>query len=115
MARTLLPTTPAATPNPSAGVALTLTAGDVANGNAIPWTGKEIIVIQNSHASTTYTFTVTSAPDASGRLGDITSENIVAGAVKTIGPLADIGWRQTDGQIYISVNNAAVKIGVITF
>lgn len=89
-----------------------MTAEDVTNHTAVAITDKTVVVIQNTHASTTYTYTVTSAPDAlHGRSGDISAVNITAGQIKVIGPLGLDGWRQTDGNLYLTANNAAVVFG----
>lgn len=96
----------------AAGVTLTMTAADVANGNKFTASGNDLIVIENTGAAT-YTFTITSVADAFGRTGHITTENIVAGASKIVGPLPLAGWNQTDGTILCSASNAAVKFGII--
>lgn len=97
----------------SAGVAVTMTAADVANGNKFTASGSDLIIIENTGAST-YTFTITSTADSLGRTGHITTENIVAGATKMVGPLPLAGWVQTDGTILCSASNAAVKFGIIS-
>lgn len=97
----------------SAGVALTMAAADVANGNKFTASGSDLIVIENTGAST-YTFTITSVADAFGRTGHITTENITAGQTKIVGPLPLAGWAQTDGTIHCSASNAAVKFGVVS-
>lgn len=95
-----------------AGVALTMTAADVANMNQFVASGNDLLVIHNTGGSD-YTFTVTSVADAYGRTKDITTETIAAGAYKVVGPLAVAGWQQTDGKIYIAASNAAVKFGIV--
>ena len=114
MARQTLTKTAAPGPDPTAGVAVTMTAADTGNFEQFTWTGREVIIVQNTHASTTYTYTLTSVADERGRTLDITTQNIVAGAIHVIGPLSSQGWRQTNGYIYMQANNASVKWGVIT-
>lgn len=114
MPRTTLTKTASPNPNPTAGVAVTETAGDVANGNQFTWTGREILKLRNSGASTR-TYTITSIADPFGRLGSITTQNILAGATHTIGPFSDLGWRQTDGYVYVDVSHAEVLVSVITY
>jgi len=111
MAETALPTTAGTSRNPTAAVTLTMTAADVANGQKFALTGRELLILHNSGASTR-TYTVTSVADPYGRLGHITTQNILAGAYMAIGPLDVQAWRQTDGQLYISVSNAEVLLGV---
>jgi len=114
MARQTLAKTTAPGPNPTAGVAVTMTAEDASNHSQFAWTGSEVLIIQNSHASTPYTYTLTSVADPFGRTGDITTQAIAAGAIHVIDSLSSLGWKQTNGMVYLEANNAAVKFGVIT-
>lgn len=98
---------------PTALVALPLTAADATNFEQIALTGREILVIFNSDASD-HTVTITSVADTTeGRTGDITTENVVAGTMKMIGPLAPEGWRQTDGYLYFQASDATIEYAVI--
>lgn len=85
-------------------------AADVANGNAIPFgsAARLLVVIINTHATLPYAFTTTSAPDGFNRSGDITAYDIQAADVVPLIFNRD-GWRQSDGNLYISATNAAVK------
>lgn len=112
MPRTTLTTSAALGSYNHAGVALTMTAADVANGNQFVASGKDLLVIHNSGASSR-TFTVTSVADAYGRTKDITTEAILAGVYKIVGPLELMGWQQTDGKIYLTADNAEVKFGIV--
>lgn len=102
----------AASPNPTAGIVLTLTAADTTNKESTPCTGRELIVAQNTGGAA-YTVTITSAPDINGRLGTISAQSLAAGAVVAFGPFQNDGWRQTDGTIYYEASNPAVKFAVI--
>lgn len=98
---------------PSALVTLTETAADATNLNQLVLTGREIVIARNSGASTR-TVTVTSvASSIDNRSGDITTQNILAGALMMIGPLAPEGWKQTDGYLYLQASHAEVKFSVI--
>lgn len=110
MARTVLqPTIP-----DEAAVALTATAADTVNQNRTPFTGREIIIAHNSHATTGYTVTITSAADKRGRLGHITGDAIAAGAKRIYGPFPADGWKQpSDGHLWFEANNASVLFSVI--
>lgn len=101
---------------PTAGVAVTMTAEDVTNHSSFVNTGKELVIVNNTHGSTTYTFTVTGTADQHGRTASITTENITAGQIKCVGPFSAQlpGWQQTDRTIQLDASNAAVKFGVIT-
>jgi hypothetical protein len=97
---------------PAAAVTLTETAEDATNHTAIAITDKTVVTIHNTHATTTFTYTVTSIADAlHGRTGDITAQNITAGQIKVIGPLGLDGWLQTDGNLYVSASDVSVKFG----
>lgn len=112
MPRTTLTKTTALGSYNHAGVALTMTAADVGNGNQFVATGKDLLLIHNT-AGSDYTFTVTSTPDAYGRTKDITTETVTAGTYKIVGPLELTGWMQTDGKIYLAASNAGVKFGIV--
>lgn len=96
--------------------ALAFTACDVANGNASPSTGREILVVENTGAAPG-TITVASAPDALGRTGDITTYSLPIGSVTpqfaVLGPFLTAGWRQADGNIYFNGSAATVFVAVI--
>jgi hypothetical protein len=109
MARQQLTKTAFTGPYPTAATTVTETAEDTTNHTQVAVTDKTVIGIHNTGGST-YTYTVTSIADAAhGRTGDITTQNIVAGAIALIGPLGLDGWRQTDGNVYLAASNVAVK------
>lgn len=112
MPRTLLTKSVATGSNTAAGIPLTMAAADVGNLNAFQAAGTDLIVAQNTGGST-YTVTVTSAPDPWGRTRDIAAENIAAGELRVFGPFAQSGWMQTDGRVYLQASNAAVKFGIV--
>ncbi|HQZ40674.1 MAG TPA: hypothetical protein PLH72_16710 [Vicinamibacterales bacterium] len=112
MPRTALTKTTAVGGYPTAGVAVTMTAADVANGNSAVATGSELIVAHNTGAGA-HAVTITSSLDAQNRLGTITAESIAAGAIRIYGPLPLPGWSQTDGLYYFSADHAEVKFGII--
>lgn len=99
-------------PNPTAGVVVTMTAADTTNKEQFALTGREIVIVHNTGASS-YTYTITSVADPFGRLGNITAQTILAGAIHTVGPFGLPGWQQTDGTLHLEASNAAVKFGVI--
>ena len=115
MPRTAL--TPVAAPGSyaTAATAFTFTAADVGNGNDFALLGGEILLIFNSHATTTFAFTLTSVSNADvlNRSGTITAETIAAGIYKMFGPIQLRGWLQTDGKFYLSATDAAVKFAII--
>lgn len=119
MARTLLAATAIKKvkgPNPGTVIAGDLTvapaAADVANGNNYVPATNDVLHAINTHASSPFTITLTSAPDERGRTGDIATYNLVAGDVITFNYGDLIGWLQSDGTIWINAANAAIKFWV---
>lgn len=109
MARQQLTKTAFTGPYPTAASVLTETAEDVTNHTAVAITDKTVILIHNTDVSS-HTYTVTSIADSiHGRTGDITAATIAAGVIRVIGPLGLDGWRQTDGNLYLTANDATVK------
>jgi hypothetical protein len=100
---------------PTAGTNLTLTAADASNQNSTPFTGREIIFAINTHASTGYTATITSATDSHSRTGTIAAEAIAAGEIHMFGPFKADGWMQTGGVLYFDANNDSVKFFVVQY
>lgn len=111
MARTNLTKTTAPGPYAHAGVAVTMTAADVVNMNQFTAGADDLLIVRNSDASA-HTYTVTSAPDPYGRTKDITTESIAAGEIRIV-RLAQAGWMQPDGKVYIAANNALVLFGIV--
>lgn len=93
-------------------VLLTETAADTVNFNQAVHTGKEIILARNTNVAA-QTVTITSAPDALGRIGHITADSVGIGATKIYGPFPTHGWRQVDGFLYFQASNAQVLFTVI--
>jgi len=112
MARQTLTKSNSPGPNPTAGVVVTMTAADTTNKEQFALTGREVLIIQNTGASS-YTYTITSVADPYGRLGDITTQSIAAGAIHTVGPFGLAGWQQTGGYLYLEASNTAIKFGVV--
>lgn len=92
---------------------VTYTAADVANGNQAAFgnAGKVALLAFNS-GGVGYTVTVTSAIDGFNRTGDITNYALGVGETAMF-PLERPGWRQPDGMLYFSANNAAVKFALV--
>jgi hypothetical protein len=74
---------------------LTETAGDATNGHYTPIVeAKTVVIAHNTNTgSTARTVTITSAPDAQGRTGDITAYSLGAGEIsRPFGPFVAAGW-----------------------
>lgn len=87
------------------------TAVDVSNGNSTVHPGGRgvYLIVQNTHATNPYTFTVTSQPDKLGRTGDHSAYSLAAGEIGMFGPYPMDGW-VSGGTIKYSGENAAVKV-----
>jgi len=90
---------------------VTLAAADNVNGNSVPSTGRELILVQG-------TGNVTVRSSATGdpfkRIGDITSYVISAAPkVSVLGPFPVNGWRQVDGTLWIDSSAATVLLAVV--
>ena len=85
------------------GLDFAFTAADEVNGNAFACTGRELVLVRNTHATDATTVTISSAPDPYGRTKDITAYSLAAGefAAFWIGKTA--GWRQSDGKVNLDV------------
>lgn len=112
MARQTLTKTTSPTPNPSAGVVVTMTAANTTDKEQFTLTGRELLLVQNTGASSA-TYTVTSVADPYGRTGDITANAIAAGAIEVLGPFGLPGWQQTNGYLYLEASSTDVKFGVV--
>lgn len=88
---------------------LVFTAADVANGNHLDTSKNITLLAWNTHASTSYTVTVTSSATAgSGRTGDVSAVTVVAGDIALFRFQAD-GWTDSNDQYVLSASNAAVE------
>jgi hypothetical protein len=101
------PTLPVA----AGGLDVVMTAADVANKNQFVPSGNDLVIMQNSGASP-YTVTLTSAPDAQNRTGDVTTYSLDPNDVCTF-LVKGNGWVQGDGNVYLEASNAAVKFGIV--
>lgn len=113
MARTVLPKT--LIPSDvglTAGTTIVFTAADVPNLNSFPLTGSELIIARNSDTAS-HNVTVSSAPDASGRKQDIALDPIPAGGFKVYARTPAVGWRQSDGNLYLAADNALVLFAIL--
>lgn len=92
---------------------IAMTAADVANGNYVTFPGNEaLLIVRNSHATTPYTFTVVSSADELQRTGDVTEYSLGAGEVAVL-RLKRLGWAQSNGQLYLDAENAAILFALV--
>lgn len=97
------------------GLQYTMTAGDASNGNTVPWVGNRMmLLLQNVSTDTDYYVTVTSVADRFGRTTAILTQYDVNFGGDPEGIILDReGWQQSDGALYIDVENAAVEFAVL--
>jgi hypothetical protein len=89
-----------------------LVAADVANLNYFVASGNDLVLAFNS-GGTPQTVTITSASDPYGRTRDITSYSLGAGELAVFGPFGNLGWMQTNGQVWLQADSANVKLAAI--
>lgn len=114
MARTALAISIAPGTNPSAGVNVTFTAADAANDNSFVFTGRELLLVRNVHATLAKTYTINSSANQKRRTGDITAVSMAAGVYHVLGPFRDKdGWQQTGGVIHLEGEDSSIQFAVI--
>jgi hypothetical protein len=92
------------------GTVYTFAASDVANGNDVVFTGREVIMARNDGASP-YTITIASAADHLGRTKDCVA-TLAASANVILGPFPKYGW-DAAGYLNINGSNASIMIAVV--
>jgi hypothetical protein len=94
-------------------LAFTFAAADTVNLNQFAAAGTEVLLVQNTDAST-QTITLTSKPDAYGRSADIATYSMATGTFAVFNfRNANQGWVQSDGNIYFQASTATVKFVVL--
>lgn len=92
---------------------LAMQAGDVSLGNYTALVeGKTLVIVQNTDSGA-HTVTITSVADSLNRTGDVSAYSLGGGELAMFGPFKAVGW-SNGGQVWISVNDATMKIAVIT-
>lgn len=93
----------------------TFAPGTETDGDVYTCTGRELLLVYNSDSVDPYTITIASEDDEWNRSENITSYSLAAGeyAVFGVGLTNSQGWKNADGQIRITVNNAAVLVAVL--
>lgn len=114
MARQTLPKTTAPGAYSGAWADVTWTAADSTDKEQFALTGRELVLIRNTSEDTPYYVTITSVDDPTGRSRHISQVDIPFGDTVAWGPTAVDGWRQTDGNLYLEAENAAIEYAVIT-
>lgn len=91
-------------------------AGSAANGNQVPCTGHELLLVINTD-SVAHTVTITGVKDPFGRSGSITTYSVpaftTANKLAVFGPFPSEGFAQPDGKLYIDVSDVKVLLLVL--
>lgn len=94
---------------------LTFTACDASNGNSFPWTGKDVLLVQNSGGSA-YTFSISPVADQYGGTNtNFATYSVAAGGVAAVEMKFNQGWTQSTGTINLACSNAAIKYAVLVY
>lgn len=81
------------------------------DGAGFPFTGREILLVQNKNAGA-QTVTISSVKDERGRTGDVTSYSLGIGEFMAI-CLPTRGFRQADGKLYFAASATDVAFAVL--
>lgn len=112
-ARTDLPIEVALGATPLTKEVLAFTAADVALGNEFIWTGSEVLVARNTGAGARNVTFQSVATNGRQDPFHATAIELAAGEFALFGPFDGRGWRQTDGYVQVSADNAEVTFCVI--
>lgn len=113
MTRTVLPQTALAAAFDAVPCsALTYTPADASNGNRFVTNGQQICLVRNV-SGTSKTITVSSVADPYGRVQDLTTHSIAAGAVHLLPRFPATGWKQADGHIWVTGSTVDIEFCVI--
>lgn len=91
---------------------LAFSAADATNKEEFVTGADSLLIVWNTHATTPYTFTISSVADDKKRTGDIGPYTLQAGEHAQY-RLKKTGFMQSNGKIYMEAENAAIKFAVI--
>lgn len=81
------------------------------DGITFKYTGREIVTVRNTHASSPFTFTLKSVADSLNRIGDIGPYSLAAGESATI-LINGSGFTDANGDVKIVMTDNTVKVAV---
>ena len=115
MPRVTLTANPMPTPWATAPQLLTFTAADATNFEQCQMNGRQLILIWNNSATTTYNITITSVGTSlQNRSGDQTQASLAANSIYITQIFPQDGWQQSNGMIYFQATNANILFAVVT-
>jgi hypothetical protein len=91
---------------------LTWTVADPTNKNAVPASGRDIILFWNTD-TVSHNINISSAPDSRNRKGDIGPYSLGASKIGHFQVTDTVGWVQSDGNLYFDADSALVKYAVL--
>jgi|SRR5665213_3128779 len=96
------------------GLDLVWTAADASNGNKFPFTGKEVLLVQNTDTGS-QTVTLTSVADSRGRSDDVTAYAVAAGVISAFNFRGGAeGWQQpSDQSVHLAASSALIKYAIL--
>jgi hypothetical protein len=95
---------------------VTLTACDAANGNQYVYSGRDILLLQNTDASPHPITVNTIADPFGGTNSSLTAYSLPANSISAIQMKYSQGWLQTGGVIQIASGcSALIKIGILQY
>lgn len=82
-----------------------------ADGVSFKYTGRERVMIRNTHASSPFTWTLKSVADSLNRIGDIGPYSLAAGEQASI-DINSTGFTNANGDVVIVMSDLSVKVAV---
>jgi hypothetical protein len=102
-----------AAPYASSAPVLTFIAADSSNFEEVIFTGREMVIAQNTSEDTPFDVTIESVASATTkRTGDIVQE-VAFGTVAVFGPQGLDGFRQSDGTLHFKGEDPTILFAVI--
>lgn len=99
--------------NVSGARTVTWTAADTTWFDAATCTGRELLLVRNTHATDDGTLTIMGVADAYGRTANITAYVVHAGDVAFFGPLSSAGFLQANGKFWFQGSAATIEFAVV--
>ncbi len=91
------------------------TQGDT-DGDTFACTGRQVLLVKNTHATDPQTVTIDSVDDGQNRQADITTYSLAAGeyAAFGVGLTNETGWKTAAGIVNLDCSSADIYYAVLT-
>lgn len=83
------------------------------DGDQIALNGKQLLLVQNAHATDPFTFRLSSAADPYGRYNDVGPITLAAADILAFAKFPTVGWKQSDNYLYLDANSTNIQYMVI--